>query len=449
VIVNTADRGGGAERIAMTMLDGFQALGTETWLAVGAKHTDHPRVMKVDGSPHVDYSPHHTGTRRAALAARRQIARRLGLEDFEHPYSRYVLELTGSPPDLVLCENLHGGWFDLRVLPELSLRRPLVLRLADSWTFTGHCACPLGCPRWETGCGRCPDLEIPPAIQRDATRLNWRRKRRIFSGARLFLVAPSRWLMDRARRSLLAPAIAGTKVVPNGVDLGVFTPGDRGAARRSLRLDGDRHLLLYVSNGGDDNPYKDFATIRAAVTGLQGRNGSKPIELLVVGGSGESVEELREGTRIHRLPYCDAPARMAELYRAADAYVHAAPEEAFCLTAAEALACGTPVVAAAEGGIDEVVDHGRTGLLSPPGRPDDLAAALLKVLGDPASGARMGEAGARTARDRFDRDRMVTDVHAWCAEVAAEWRGPTWPRSARSRRPRRAPGPSPRAARPD
>src|SRR5688572_6679252 len=100
LIVNTTDEGGGAERVAMTLLDGFEALGTETWLAVGAKRTEHPRVMPLYLSPHVDYRPYAARSRRAALAVRRSVARRLGHEDFDHPYTAHLLELTGSAPDV-------------------------------------------------------------------------------------------------------------------------------------------------------------------------------------------------------------------------------------------------------------------------------------------------------------------------------------------------------------
>src|SRR5215813_3137466 len=180
VIVNTSDAGGGAERVSMDLLDGFESLGTEAWLAVADKRTDHPRVVSIYTSPHVDYSPAHP-IRRAHLRTRRRVDRRLGLEDFNHPYTRHVLDLTGSAPDVLLCNNLHGGYFDLRQLPQLSRRVPIVLRLADSWNLTGHCAVPGSCDRWRSGCGRCPDLAAPPAIARDATRINWRRKRRIYA----------------------------------------------------------------------------------------------------------------------------------------------------------------------------------------------------------------------------------------------------------------------------
>jgi glycosyltransferase involved in cell wall biosynthesis len=433
VIVNTADAGGGAERTAMLTLEGFEALGTETWLAVGAKHTDHRRVVPFHLSSHIDYSSHAAPRQRSALRVQRLIASRLGLEDFDHPYSRYLLGLTGSTPDLVLCHNLHGGFFDLRLLPSLTHRIPVVLRLSDSWLFSGHCACPRGCPRWETGCGSCPDLSIPPAVQRDATALNWRRKQRILAASRLFVAAPSRWLLDRAQRSLLGPAIEGARMVPDGIELDVFTPGSQSAARRRLGIRPDRHVLLFAATSGHANPYKDFPTIRSAVARLSDERDGTPLELLVVGNEGPD-EALGGAGRVRHLPYCGSRSRLADFYRAADLYVHAAPEESFGLTVAEALACGTAVVAAAGGGISEVVDDGRTGLLVAPGRPDALAAAVRGLLDDPGRRQRMGAAAARSARPRLGRQRMVAELHAWCEEVAERWH----PGAAESSAPRRS-----------
>jgi glycosyltransferase involved in cell wall biosynthesis len=415
LIVNTADRGGGAERVSMDLLDGFARLGTETWLAVGDKRTDHPRVVPV-------YTGANGGlggrARRGAVEARRRIDRRLGLEDLAHWSTRDLLELTGAPPDLVICNNLHGGYFDLRELPGLSRRLPVVLRLADSWAFTGHCAVPPGCSRWEHGCGSCPDLATPPAVRRDLTAHNWRRKRRILAGARLHVVAPSRWLADRARRSLLAPAIVSSRVVPNGIDLSAFRPGPREPARAELGLDPDAAVLVFVSNLGAANPHKDFPTLRRMLERLAGGGTRRPLELVVAGG-GAPDEEPAPGVRIRHLPYIDSDDRLATVYRAADLYVHAAPAETFCLAAAEALACGTPVVAAAAGGLAEVVEHERTGVVVGAGDDTGAAAAVEALLADPDRRARMGALAAETARGRFGRERAVHDLHAWCTELVA------------------------------
>src|SRR5579872_6131849 len=216
VIVNTADVGGGAELASMTVLNGFLQLGIDAWLLVGNKTGRHERVVSFHESPFFDYRPYMDSNLTEDIERRRRMDRIRGFEDFNYPYSHNICEMTGSPPDLVLCHNLHGGYFDLRSLPSLSARVPVALRLFDTWLQTGHCAYSLGCNRWQTGCGKCPDLTIPPAITRDATNTNLLRKQRVFRQSRLFVSAESQWMLDRARQSVLAPAVIDWKHIPGG-----------------------------------------------------------------------------------------------------------------------------------------------------------------------------------------------------------------------------------------
>jgi glycosyltransferase involved in cell wall biosynthesis len=148
---------------------------------------------------------------------------------------------------------------------------------------------------------------------------------------------------------------------------------------------------------------------------------STSLDLLVVGREAPA-ERLGKRVAVRHLPYCESREQLADFYRAADAYVHAAHEESFCLTATEALACGTPVVAAAAGGLAEVIDHETTGLLVAPRDGAGLAAAVQRLLDDQPRRVAMGEAAARAARVRFDDRRMVAEMHAWCVEAAARWR---------------------------
>jgi len=67
----------------------------------------------------------------------------------------------------------------------------------------------------------------------------------------------------------------------------------------------------------------------------------------------------------------------------------------------EAMACGVTVVATQTGGLPEVIEHGSTGLLVPPGDADALAQAICELLGDSRRRARMGEAGSARAREKY------------------------------------------------
>jgi glycosyltransferase involved in cell wall biosynthesis len=331
--------------------------------------------------------------------------------------------LTGSPPDLVLCHNLHGGYFDLRAIVPLSRRLPVVLRLFDSWLFTGHCAYPLQCPRWQTGCGQCPDLARPPAIERDATRYNWQRKRRILSGGHFFASAESAWMIERGRQSLLAPAVRDWQMIRGGVDLATFAPGSRTEARQELGLDLDAPIALHVSNLGSDNPIKDFATIRRALQGIARREPARRLVLLVVGAPGDD-EIFGEGITLRHLGYERSRQRLAQFYRAADIYVHAAIEESYGLAVAEALACGTPVVTAATGGVLEIIQDGRTGLVVSVGDASKLGEAVAALLDAPERRAAMGRAAAAFARTQLDRRDMIAALHVWCDQIHRSWHAP-------------------------
>lgn len=92
---------------------------------------------------------------------------------------------------------------------------------------------------------------------------------------------------------------------------------------------------------------------------------------------------------------------VVQLYSHAAVFVCPSVYEPFGLINLEAMACETPVVASAVGGILEVVEDGRTGLLVPPASPDDLAAAIRRVLDDPGFARALGQAGRRRVEERF------------------------------------------------
>jgi glycogen synthase len=96
--------------------------------------------------------------------------------------------------------------------------------------------------------------------------------------------------------------------------------------------------------------------------------------------------------------------------------------EPFGLINLEAMACETPVVASGVGGILEVVVDGETGYLVPPARPDDLAAALKRMLDDPARAKAMGKAGRKRVEDRFSWDAIAARTQEVYAEAIEEFK---------------------------
>jgi glycosyltransferase involved in cell wall biosynthesis len=453
--VTTRGTGSGAERVAWNLFDGYRARGHGSWLAVGTRDTNDPDVFEIPNDAG------RTAWSRLWLSASRPLLRRenrdrwakplrlllagigdparaaaqlLGHEDFHYPGTRRLLELPPERPGIVHAHNLHGGYFDLRRLPEISRRVPVVLTLHDAWLFSGHCAHSFECERWRTGCGRCPDLTIYPAVARDATASNFRRKGRIYARSALYVAVPSRWLATRLADSMLAPAARECRVIPNGVHLETFTPGDRGSARQRLGLPREPLILLFAANTILNNPWKDFRTLRHALAKAAESFSGRPLLLLALGEN--APPEMAGNAEIRFLPYQHDDSLVATYYRAADLYVHAAHSETFPNTVLEALACGIPVVASAVGGVLEQVrglgltgadpaqsargEAEATGTLVPPADPVALAAALVALGGDPELRRRLGENAARDARARFDQNTQVETYLDWFREILKE-----------------------------
>jgi glycosyltransferase involved in cell wall biosynthesis len=110
---------------------------------------------------------------------------------------------------------------------------------------------------------------------------------------------------------------------------------------------------------------------------------------------------------------------IAALMAASDVFSLPSFEEPFGLVFAEAMAMKRPVVALTNGGTPEVVEHGKCGLLSPPGDIEALAANLLRLLDDPALRTQFGEYGRLRVEQHFTPQRMASDFAALYARILA------------------------------
>ncbi len=181
---------------------------------------------------------------------------------------------------------------------------------------------------------------------------------------------------------------------PPGIDHSIFKPGDREAARTWLGLPAGS-LVLFA---GRIQALKGLDVAIGALARMK-----QPAHLVIVGGpSGlhgdaeiEHLLALAEGLGVAARVHMIAPqphAQLAMFYQAADVLVMPSRSESFGLVAAEAQACGLPVVASRIGGIPYVVNDGESGILVDAGDEPGFAAALDRVLGEPDLRAAMSAA---------------------------------------------------------
>ena len=423
--VNSQDLGGGAEQVAWNLFKAYQSLGHTSWLAVGKKKSQDPDVLQIPhrrlgfwawlsrqkpDSHSIKKQETTSGLNFITRAFATAIAvpeQLLGIEDFNYPGSKRLLSLPPSLPDIVHVHNLHSNYFDLRYLKLLSHQVPVFLTLHDAWLLSGHCAHSLDCQKWKIGCGHCPDLGIYPAIRRDSTAFNWRRKRKIYQESQLYVATPSQWLMNKVNSSTLDAL--ETRVIHNGVDLSIFRPADKNGIREQLNLPKKTPILLFTANNALKNSFKDYTTIEQAVTQLT-LSGS--IKFLVL-GSDKPDEKQIGNARIRYIPFERNSAQVAHYFQAADIYLHASHADTFPNTVLESLACGTPVIATAVGGIPEQIDEGVTGFTVAPNDSSTMAKRIYLLLSDTKLRQRLSTQASQTACRRFDLSRQVNDYLNW------------------------------------
>lgn len=426
--VNTMDRGGGAAQLTFNLVEGLNAAGHKAKLVVREKKSASSTVSEIDndGNRHVWARfclwtlTKNNGSQRLARVIGRPwdtLQVLLGHEDVYFPGTWQLLADLPFKPDLLHLHNLHGSYFDLRALPWLSQHIPTVITMHDAWLIGGHCSHGFDCERWRTGCGLCPDLSIYPSIPRDATAYNWRCKKRIYSDSRLHVVAPAQWLMQRAKESMLAPAIVSSRVIPHGIDLSVFKSGDRSQARDDLGFPADATLLLFAAAGIRNNVWKDYQTMRRAFEILGNQRGKQKLLFLAIGDDAPS--ESIGGNELRFIPYSSDRSALAKYYQAADLYVHGAKAEAWGLTITEAMACGLPVVASDVGGIPDQVTEGQSGFLVPVGNADLMADRVGALLDDAKLRGAMGCFAAKRAITEFDLSVMISNYSKFYESVLA------------------------------
>lgn len=229
------------------------------------------------------------------------------------------------------------------------------------------------------------------------------------------LIGVAKWVRD----DLLSFGIGREEqwhVVPVGVDLEPLLheriPADRARSALGLPLDGP-----IIGIVGRLAPIKDHHTFLEAAARVIAE---RPDSTVVIAGDGplrrslEAEARAMLGDHVRFLGWVED---LPVLYGALDVVALTSRLEGTPIPLIEAAASGTPAVAAAVGGVSEVIRDGRTGLLVPPRDPVAVAAQLLTLVDDREGARRMGEEGARWVRDRFSERRLADDMAGLYGEL--------------------------------
>jgi len=399
--INTAADSGGAGRAMVRLHQGLARRGHNSQLLARLRRTPQPQASTIVEA---------IGGRQSAPArfvnnARMQLDAWFSLPTVHNSTQRLLDTELFRQADVVHLHNLHGWYFNYHLLPRLTAARPVIWTLHDMWAITGHCAYSYRCGRWRTGCFDCPLLrgegrkrvEPRPALL-DRTAQVWQDKRDLYRQSALHVVAPSRWLAELATAGILGDA-QSIRCIPYGLDLEVFRPLDRRAARQALGVPQDAKVVLFVA-AKVTQKRKGLAFLLDALGRIQD---VPSLLLLTVGAQGSIGEQLRGFEQIHLGNLADETT-LNRAYNAADVYVSPTLADNLPLVVMESLAAGTPVAAFDVGGVPEMIHHMKTGYLARYQDAADLARGMRTLLDDDEQRTRMGQQCRAFAQENYDLD---------------------------------------------
>lgn len=374
-------------KIVADLVDGLGDLGHST-MAYFGRGPDYKNDNVYRISSRAEVLLHALGTRVSGLTG-----------GFSPLSTRRLIEhLERFVPDVVHLHDLHGYYVSIRpVVDYLKAKRiPTVWTFHSEFMYTGKCGHAFDCEKWKTECNNCPDLSgYPKSWFFDFTTRMFREKRSLFADfERMHLVAPSEWLAERMRESIIRQM--PISVVPNGLDVATFCRCDTKELRSSLGLTNE---YVVLSVGADL-----LSELKGGrwVLELARRNPNAGIVFLMVG-----VEQVPRQIppNVRMIPRIFDQSLLAEYYSLADVLLLTSTKETFSMVSAESLACGTPVIGFDSGAPKEVALPG-FGEFVPYSDLEALESLLLRVKSGEAR-LMSSTACEQFARDRYSKDAMV------------------------------------------
>lgn len=269
-------------------------------------------------------------------------------------------------PDIIHLHNIHGYYINHKLLFEYlsSKRIPVIWTFHDCWPFTGHCAFPEQCAKWESGCSHCMMLNDYPRSFFDGSFRNWNIKKELFcSLENLTIVTVSEYLSQIVSRSFLHRFNVHT--ICNGVDVDIFKPTPS-SIREKYSIKGKFFILGVANTFERRKNLQDYLKLSALL--------ANDCVIILVGAIRGKDAFHFPGNVIH-IPHTDSLYEMVELYSSADVLLSLSSAESFGMTPVEAMACGTPAIVYDNSAQPELISKD-TGFVVKSG---DLKAVLLAI----------------------------------------------------------------------
>lgn len=276
-----------------------------------------------------------------------------GLQDIYSFFStlHLIRLLDKEKPDLIHLHVVNDKNMNMPLLVRYVNKRqiPVVWTMHDCRAFTGRCAYfdEIGCERWITGCGNCPQRVLYEPTWIDASHQEWTIRKRWHVGIdKLHIVTPSQWLSDYVKMSFFSNK--KISVIHNGIDLSVFAKKSTIQIRENNNISSNIKIVLGVSA---------FWEVRKGLKyflKLAEELDEKYLVVLI----GHINEEITK-TLSNKILYIQQTSSTEEIiawYQTASVFVNPTLADNFPTTNIESLAAGTPVVTFKTGGSAESIN---------------------------------------------------------------------------------------------
>lgn len=379
LIVNTAERTGGAAIAANRLLHALNHNGVEARMLVRDRKTDSPQVTSIP--PSWRLRAKFLWERGVIWLANGLSKRNLFQVDIANAGTDITRMDAFKQADVIHLHWVNQGFLSLGDMERIMTSgKPVVITMHDQWYFTGICHYSGDCDKYQTQCSHCPML-TRGGIGTDLARRVYDRKRTIYNGKPMAFVGCSRWMADLARKSPLTQGHLVTNI-PNAIDTDVFTPMDQATAREHHALPADKRLLLFGAQRITDER-KGFRYLKEACEHMVQNHPelASQMGVVVLGGDAETVKSALP-LPVYTVGYLSHEAEIAQLYNAVDLFVTPSLQDNLPNTIVEAMSCGTPCVGFNIGGIPEMISQEQDGYVARYRDSQDFAHGIIWCLDD-------------------------------------------------------------------
>jgi len=313
-----------------------------------------------------------------------RITRKAGFEYGFLPFSRrgILKAVKEFKPDIINIHNIHSGYFETELLEKLGDFAPVVWSIHDMWALTGHCTVTKGCSKWMTGCGKCPNLDVYPALGIDGTAELFKRKMDMIQKTDIIASAPSKWIYDSLEKSPMWK----NKLIESinyGIDEKLFKPMEKNLCRHKFGIDQKAFVILLTAEKlSGKTKGEDIIENILEKTAEKIKN-----EVILLTGGKSTLQFSSSKFRHIHAGYLNRN-DMPFLYNATDVNASPTAGEAFGLTIVEAGLCNIPSVVFDAGGTVTAMGEIQSDNLVPSGSIEEFSNKMIYLSTQPAKNLR-------------------------------------------------------------